>query len=382
MDTSDVIIIGAGMVGSCMALSCAQQGLRVILLDKQPPSPITLDTHLRVSNINISSERFLNQLGVVFPKDRCGIFKHIQVFQENILSTLEFDAKLLGQSYLGSIIENNVLISLIHQQLQHYSHVQYDFGIALENVQLTEDAALLYAQHKTFSAPLIIGAEGAQSWLRQQCKIAQQEKSYQQTALVTHIKTQKPHQHTAYQRFLQNGPLAYLPLNAVDQCSIVWSSTPEHIEYLTKLDDQTLASEIAKAMMHTLGEVELISARASFPLWMRHAKHYIAPRVALIGDAIHTIHPLAGQGANLGLMDVASLRRALDFAKMHQRDIGSYAILRRFERERRLPNTLMLRAVQWLAENQMLMPTLRGLGIRVAQQSNLLKKIMMQFVNE
>lgn len=361
--THDVIIIGAGIAGSAMALSCAQLGLRVALLDKKSPESISDEISLRVSNINLTSEKFLNTLGVIFPKNRCGIFKNIKVFQENSLNTLNFCAADLSLPYLGSIIENNLLIDLMHTVLRTKSNVNCYWPATLDKSAL--------------SAPLMIGAEGAHSRLREQSGILQDEKSYGQTAFVTHIATQKPHLNTAYQRFLNTGPLAYLPLQAAHHCSIVWSSTPEHIDYLMKLDDQTLAHEIATGLMQALGSVEVIAKRATFPLIMRHAQHYIAPGLALIGDAIHTLHPLAGQGANLGLMDVACLSDVIKISKDNNRDIGSYAQLRPYERKRRFANTWMLNAIQLLAQNQQPFSGLRTWGMNVVEHSTLIKRLIM-----
>lgn len=378
--THDVIIIGAGITGSAMALAVANLGLRVALLDKQIPTPVSHDLHLRVSNINLASEKFLNTLGVLFPENRRGVFKQITLFQENSLQSLNFSSSNLGLPYLGSIIENNVLVDLMHTALRTQHAINCFWPIKLEKIEISQIAASLHVEKiGILSAPLIIGAEGAHSWLREQSGILQQEKSYGQIALVAHIATQQPHAQVAYQRFLNTGPLAYLPLHDAKQCSIVWSSVPAHIEYLLELDDKAFGNEVAKALMHQLGVVELISARAKFPLVMRHAKQYIAPRLALVGDAIHTIHPLAGQGANLGLMDVASLARVIKRAKQQGRDPGSYAHLRQYERERRFANTGMLQAVGILAQNQQPFLSLRILGMNMMEHSTFIKRIMMQY---
>ncbi|MFA6058577.1 MAG: FAD-dependent oxidoreductase [Taibaiella sp.] len=368
--THDVIIIGAGIAGSAMALACAKLGLRIALLDKKPPEPVSDEISLRVSNINFTAEKFLNTLGVSFPENRRGIFKDIKVLQENSSHTLNFSAATLNLPYLGSIIENNLLIDL----MQKTSAVNSYWPITLEKFA---NGSLHVKEIGVLSAPLVIGAEGAHSWLREQCGILQNEKSYGQTAMVTHIATQKPHANIAYQCFLSMGPLAYLPLQNEKQCSIVWSSTPAHIDYLMKLDDVTLAQEIAAGLMQQLGPVEIISKRATFPLMMRHAKHYIAPGVALIGDAIHTIHPLAGQGANLGLMDVACLFEILKTSKDNNRDIGSFAQLRPYERKRRFANTMMLNAIQLLAQNQQPFASLRALGMNMIEHSTLIKRLIM-----
>jgi 2-octaprenylphenol hydroxylase len=378
--THDVIIIGAGIAGSAMALALAKQGLRVALIDKQQPSPISAEMNLRVSNINLVSEQFLNTLGVIFPENRRGIFKHIKIFQENSAQVLDFSASLLGQPYLGSIIENNVLVNLMQDILQKQSHVNCYFAATAEKFVINNTSAAVHlSQIGVLSASLLIGAEGAHSTLREHCGIIQAEKNYGQTALVAHIATQHSHKEMAYQRFLSSGPLAYLPLHNKHHCSIVWSSTPSHIDYLFGLSDEAFALEVANNMLHALGSVEINSKRACYPLVMRHAAHYISERVALIGDTIHTLHPLAGQGANLGLMDVACLAQCIKDTKEKSRDIGDYAQLRSYERKRRMFNTVMLQAVQLLAKNQQPFSGLRAFGMNCLLHSQFLKRIMIQF---
>ncbi len=378
--THDVIIIGAGIAGSAMALALAKQGLRVALIDKQQPSPITAEMNLRVSNINLVSEQFLNTLGVVFPENRRGLFKHIKILQENSAQHLDFSASLLRLPYLGSIIENNVLVNLMQDILQKQSGVNCYFAVTAEKFVINKTAALAYlSKMGVLSAPLVIGAEGAHSSLLEHCGIAQAQKNYGQTALVAHIATQHSHEEMAYQRFLTSGPLAYLPLHNQHHCSIVWSSTPSHIDYLSGLSDEAFALEVATNMLHELGTVEIISKRACYPLVMRHASRYISERVALIGDTIHTLHPLAGQGANLGLMDVACLAQCIKDAKEKNRDIGDCAQLRPYERKRRMSNTLMLQAIKLLTKNQQPFLGLRALGVSCLIHSQFLKRIMIQF---
>ncbi|MGA2655715.1 MAG: NAD(P)/FAD-dependent oxidoreductase, partial [Gammaproteobacteria bacterium] len=179
--THDMIIIGAGIAGSTMALAASVQGLRVALIDKQTPSIVTPELSLRVSNINYASEQFLNTLGVIFPDDRRGIFNNIKIFQENNSNTLNFSASALHMPYLGSIIENNLLIDLIQTQLRTH-HVNCYYGVTGEKFTITETSALVnIPEIGELSAPLMIGAEGAHSLLRQHCGILQDEKPYAQT---------------------------------------------------------------------------------------------------------------------------------------------------------------------------------------------------------
>lgn len=377
--TVDVIIIGAGIAGSAMALALAQQGLRIALLDKDstPLQGTALD--LRVSSIHLGSERFLNTLGVDLGTRR-GIFKHIQVFQENSFSEMNFSAESIDAPYLGSIIENNVLIALMQQQLAKKGQVTPYFKVALKQLELSADAVTLHLQDQTaLQAKLIIGADGAHSWLRTQCGLLQEEKPYGQTALVAHVVTTMPHRQTAYQRFLVDGPLAFLPLEAPYAHSIVWSNTPDNIAALMALDDAQLASIITQAFAQRLGTVQMMSKRATFPLVMRHAKHYTATRVALVGDAIHTIHPLAGQGANLGLMDVACLTQIIALATEQGRALGDQVVLRRYARRRRLATVLMLQAMQFLAYNRKPMPHIRALLMRTVDSAPLLQQAIMRY---
>jgi 2-polyprenylphenol 6-hydroxylase len=373
--THDAIVIGAGIAGSAMALALANQGLRIALIDKQAPKVPTHTLGLRVSSIHLGSERFLETMGVSLNAHRRGIFKQIEVFQENSFNTLTFAAQTLDLPYLGSIIENDVLIDALQSALAQSKRVSCYWPAVLHNMQITPHAVTLNIQGKpTLIAPLVIGADGAHSWLRAQCGIVQEEKSYQQRALVAHVLVARGHNQIAYQRFLNTGPLAFLPLQAPHACSIVWSSTPKHIESLANLDEAQLAEEITRSFSH-LGKVELMSAPAHFPLMMRHAKRYIAPRIALVGDAIHTLHPLAGQGANLGLMDVACLASTL----LGAQDKGDMAILRRYERSRRGANVLMLQAMQWLAKNQQPMPQLRSFLMRTVNGAPLLQQVIMRY---
>lgn len=381
--THDAIIIGAGIAGSAMALALSAQGLRIALLDKQLPSAVTPDLNLRVSNINFASEQFLKTLGVIFPDERRGFFKEIKIWQENNIKTLEFSADLLRLPYLGSIIENNVLVNLMHDKLREQPQSNCYWPVTTEKFVIDETSAAVHVSELgLLTAPLLISAEGAHSTVRSHCGILQNEQQDDQTALVTHIEVTKPHQHIAYQRFLNTGPLAYLPLFHQQQCSIVWSSAAAHIDYLLALDDKTLGSEIASGMLHYLGNVKVIAKRASFPLTLRHAQHYIAPRIALVGDTIHTLHPLAGQGANLGLMDVACLANVIKNTRAKGRDIGEYTKLRPYERERRLANTLMLKAVEFLAKNHQPYLGLRKWGINNVMQIQWLKRWMMTFAQK
>jgi 2-octaprenylphenol hydroxylase len=208
--------------------------------------------------------------------------------------------------------------------------------------------AIQLANGSHLHAPLVVGADGAQSWLRSQCAFAVEERSYEQEAIVCHVTLEKPHQNTAWQRFMRHGPLAFLPLADAQQASIVWSTNTETAEQMMAMSDEFFHAYLSEAICQTFGRITQSSARQRFPLIMRHAKEYVKPRVALIGDAAHTIHPLAGQGLNLGLGDAKALADTLQRAHACGRDVGGLSTLRRFERARREPNTTMLLGMRGL----------------------------------
>jgi 2-octaprenylphenol hydroxylase len=188
---------------------------------------------------------------------------------------------------------------------------------------------------------LLVGADGARSWVREQCGIAVTSTDYHQRAVVATVRTEQPHRDTAWQRFLPGGPLAFLPLPE-GYCSIVWSTTPEHADALLAMDETAFCAALTDAFAARLGKVQSAVGRAAFPLSAQHAGRYVQPRIALVGDAAHTIHPLAGQGVNLGFADSAALAEVLIAALQKRQDIGSLGVLRRYERWRKGENLLML----------------------------------------
>lgn len=336
------IIIGGGIVGLMTAALVAKEGCRVIIVERRAPtfdwSPSSID--IRVSAITRESQNLFQHLGLWQGLSELGVspYQHMCVWDEGGPGEIHFDARDVGQPNIGHIVENRLMHKVLFQHLSDQESVEFVFDDAPIGYQIQQSGvSLTLDSGKELSAQVLVGADGARSWLRQQAGIDTKGWSYQQKALVATVETEKPHQKTAWQRFLPTGPIAFLPLSEQHLSSIVWSYTPESVDALLSLEQEQQKRAIAKALGFRLGKVTDIHQVAAFPLNMQHAERYIAERVVCVGDAIHSIHPLAGQGLNLGLQDAKSL--AACFAAAHQqgRDLGARSLLRRYERARKAP---------------------------------------------
>lgn len=383
----DIIIIGAGVVGLTLALALVKNGLRTLVLDKHLPET-DIDNKsidLRVSAITPASVKIFHALDVWadIQKMRVSPYREMHVWDAGGNGEIHFDSADIGSSTLGYIIENNVLQSVL---LKHYQ--QYEIGHCLNNVMinnidyLPHAATISLSNDEKYSAAVIVGADGANSTVRNLTEIKTIEWDYGHSALVATVKTKLPHQETAWQRFLSTGPLAFLPLNNPHLCSIVWSALPVEAQRLQQLSVEEFQHELAAAFENRLGDVTLMSKRIAFPVRMRHAKQYVKSRIVLIGDAAHTIHPLAGQGVNLGIMDAACLHEILTNMNAKGRDIGALYNLRRYERRRKGDNMTMLAAMEMFKRffGMQLPPArrLRNAGLSVTNQIKPLKSIIMQ----
>lgn len=338
----DVIIVGGGMVGTTFGLLLAQQTeLNIALIEAYQPDKLAAnDLPLqRVSAINPSSQTILNQVSIwsgLFPT-RLGPFDKMQVW-ETPESNLYFDAAEIGVPFLGHIVENQH----IQQQAMSLANAHPQIAVICPaQPQHYQAGKITLEDGRAISAKLVVAADGARSILREQAGIQSRGWAYQQHGLVATIRTEKPHQHTAWQHFMPGGPLAFLPLNDPHLCSIVWSLPTDKAEQMKTIDKQQFESELTKAFDHRLGQVKLVSQRASFPLALSHAKEYVKSGFALVGDAAHTIHPLAGQGVNIGLQDAKALADVVTWAVQNHREIGSLHTLKKYQRQRLAENLLM-----------------------------------------
>lgn len=346
----DVIIIGGGVVGLTLAALLAQvPELRVKVFDR---GRVPLDeekSHYdrRVSAINHASITIFQSLGIWqdIVAWRSNPYQKIQVWDANSSARIHFDCLDVGQAFLGHIVEHRVMQQVLWRHLSQLSQVQLVESASVTDLQPGVDRISVCANDTYYHATLLIGADGGDSWVARQASFTIKTQPYQQSALVTTVALTDSHQHTAWQRFLTTGPLAFLPLADPHLASIVWSTTPDQANYLEQEKEAAFNQALEDAIENTFGSLQAIDQRMVFPLIQRHAQRYVQSRIALVGDAAHTIHPLAGQGINLGLMDAAYLAQIVQNTWLAQRDIGGLMNLRRYERSRKSDNLMMLAAM-------------------------------------
>lgn len=370
----DIVIVGANIVGATLACALADSGIKIQMIDAFKPgadwpnTPLGDEYDLRVSALTSTSSELLNTLGVWqnLVKERASPFRALHVWNEDQNNKLSFDSADIGDAYLGHIVENRRVQQALHQALAYRRSVEIKLGVSLQNLDIEKDHALITtSDNKTIRTKLVVGADGANSKVRQLSNIQTTAWAYQQQGIVANVKTEKSHQECGWQRFLATGPLAFLPLDD-GRSSIVWSAKDDYANQLLVMDKEDFEEEISQAFQHELGQVTLDSERAAFPLKAQHAHDYIKHRVALIGDAAHSIHPLAGQGVNLGLLDAACLAETIDTAIKNKRDIGREHSLKKYQRARKTSNLAMLAATDGLnklfSNNNDLLNWLRNTG--------------------
>ncbi len=348
---ADLVIVGAGMVGSALALALADSGLSV-LLDRGPLTPGAVESDLpfepRVSALSLASQRILQRLGAwdgILAR-RVSPYQAMHVWDGSGTGAVHFDAASVHAEVLGHIVENRVVQDALLERLAE-ANVLLLPEARLELLRRSGDQWLVQlAGDRQIRAPLVVAADGANSAVRRLAGLETREWDYLHHAIVTSVRCAESHQRTAWQRFTDDGPLAFLPLDRGGDtrwCSIVWSCTPKQGERLMALDDAAFCQALGEAFEQRLGKVECSDTRLCIPLRQRHAKRYVEPGLALIGDAAHVIHPLAGQGVNLGFLDAAVLAEELRHAQARGESIAEQRVLERYER-RRMPHNLAMMA--------------------------------------
>ncbi len=355
----DVVIVGGGLAGLGMAAGLVDLPLRVALIEAGPVVtdwPVlgegVADYDPRVSAITAASQQWLARLGVweAIAGSRICHYTDMEVWDAEGTGEVHFEAGEVNADDLGHIVENRLLIAALADKVDSATNIR-----VFENAPV---AALHYAGGEAelelengdrIQAGLLVAADGANSRIRSWADFKTREWSYDQKALVATVKMAHSHQYTAWQRFLPTGPLAFLPLAASDApdryCSIVWSADTAFADELMAQDDETFRATLAAAFEHRLGEVEAVSRRFCFPLRQRHAVDYIKPGLALVGDAAHSIHPLAGQGINLGFKDADVLQQEIQRALERDEAPGSLAVLERYQRRRKGDNLAVMAAM-------------------------------------
>ncbi|WNW12824.1 2-octaprenyl-3-methyl-6-methoxy-1,4-benzoquinol hydroxylase [Pseudomonas sp. DTU_2021_1001937_2_SI_NGA_ILE_001] len=388
---ADVLIVGAGMVGSALALALQGSGLDVLVVDGGALSVKPFDPQAafepRVSALSAASQRILERLGAWegIAARRLSPYSQMQVWDGSGTGQIHFCASSVHAEVLGHIVENRVIQDALLERL-HDSDIGLLGEARLEQLRHSGDDWLLtLADGRQLRAPLVIGADGAHSAIRRLSGTPTREWDYLHHAIVTSVRTAEPHGRTAWQRFTDDGPLAFLPLEREGEhwCSIVWSVTPAQADRLMSLDSGAFCQALERAFEGRLGKVLGCDPRLCVPLRQRHAKRYVARGLALIGDAAHTIHPLAGQGVNLGFLDAAVLAEVLLHAAARGENLADERVLARYER-RRMPHNLSLMAAmegfqRLFQADRLPIRWLRNTGLKVV---NDLPEVKALFVRE
>lgn len=382
----DIVIVGAGMVGSALACALGGARLRVALIEAQPfnhdwPAD-SFDQ--RVSAITRASQNIFSSLGAWegMCAARISPYRDMHVWDATGDGVIHFDSANIGEAVLGHIIENRVIQSALLKRVDELDTIELITPASVTNFETQSGQVHATLDNgQIINAALIVGADGGRSRLRELAGIEVQGWSYGQEAVVARIETSASHQETAWQRFMPDGPLAFLPLSD-GSSSIVWSTSPEHARELLDMDDSTFLDALQNSFGDKLGRMLSCGPRAGFPLRMQHAKQYTQSRLALIGDAAHTIHPLAGQGVNLGLADAATLAEVVVQAHRQHQDIGEHRVLRRFERWRKGDNMAMITSMEsfkrLFGSRTPLVRLLRNTGLRLTDKLGPAKNMIMR----
>lgn len=360
----DIVVVGAGMVGAALATGLGRDGFRVAVVDHSPAPAFDPATppDIRVSALSAGSERYLQSLGAwrqilamrATPYQRLAVWddtRHpLSSLIPRALTTVEFDAASLNTSHLGHIVENSVTQQALWQTADAEPGVTLEAGHGVSALtQNTDSVTVTLDDGRTLAAQLVIGADGAQSRIRDMAGIGVSRNQYDQQAMVISVRYQGPVDNITWQGFHPSGPRAFLPLHSAGSAhpgeswaSLVWYDAPQQLARLKALADDELMREIQAAFPSALPRLTHIEARASFPIARQHAKHYFAGRVVLAGDSAHTINPLAGQGVNLGFQDAQSLQATLKEARRAHQDLAAPEWLQHYEHQRRPANRRMM----------------------------------------
>ena len=347
MQQFDVIITGAGIVGATLACALGRKGVRVALLEAtEPPVIDERQREARVYAISRASERILTALSVWDELAASGHpFRRMHVWDAGGSGEIDFDCARIGEPHLGHMLEPRQIRAALLRGVQTLPDISLLCPARFSEIRVAgEQVEVLLEDGRELTAGLVVGADGARSPVREWFRMPAGVHDYHQCSLVAAVRTARHHDDTAWQRFLPGGPLAFLPMDD-GWSSIVWTMPDAEIDAVLALDNDDFHRSLGEAFDYRLGDIVESGPRESWPLRRLHAERYVGERVALVGDAAHAIHPLAGQGVNLGLLDAAALAEILLAARGQGRDGGSLPVLRRYERWRRGDNLMMMSAM-------------------------------------
>ncbi|NMM42701.1 FAD-dependent monooxygenase [Pseudoalteromonas arctica] len=351
MKQTQVCVVGGGCVGLTLALGLAKANISVVVIDAAAKQVLPGDDYgLRVSALSLASQALFESLNVwpeIIAKRACA-YTHMDVRDQDSFGKIAFNSGELELPQLGHIVENDIIRYALIKELEKHSQATLMFDTRYQQIHQSEnDVFITLESGEPVIAKLLVAADGANSSVRKQFNLPITFKDYDHNAIVATVKTTEPHNNTARQVFLPTGPLAFLPLPDANTHSIVWSTSPEHSQTLLAMDNSDFNKAVMAALDGQCGLCEVQSARTAFPLKMRYAQKWVEGKVVLIGDAAHTIHPLAGLGMNLGLKDAAYL---IELLSQPQKEFASSRTLRDYERTRKLDAQKHIAMMQGLKE--------------------------------
>ncbi|MBB1200160.1 2-octaprenyl-3-methyl-6-methoxy-1,4-benzoquinol hydroxylase [Enterobacteriaceae bacterium 89] len=381
---TDVAIVGGGMVGGALALGLAQQGFAVTVIEQTTPPAFDPQSQpdVRISAISAASVGLLRGLGVweAILAMRTHRYRQLETWEWESAHVV-FNATELKLPELGYMVENNVLQLALWQALEAEAKVDLHVASLETMLHSAEGYQVSFTDGSELQAKLVIGADGANSHIRQLAGIGVHAWQYQQSCMLITVECDQPPGDSTWQQFTPDGPRAFLPL--FDRwASLVWYDSPARIRQLQSLSMSQLEQEIRKTFPARLGQVKPVAAGA-FPLTRRHALRYVQPGLALVGDAAHTIHPLAGQGVNLGYRDVDALLDVLASARSHGEDWASLPVLKRYQNRRMADNYVMQSGMDlfYASFSNDLAPlrVLRNIGLMAAERAGVLKRQALKY---
>ena len=382
----DVIVVGAGMVGAAFACLLARSNTRLSIALLEARATAAFDPEQfdpRVAALTEKSRRLLDRCGAwsAIAAQRVSAYGAMQVWDAEGTGEIHFDCQDVQQPNLGHIVENSLVVESLLVEVDKLDNIDFLCPVSVSQYsQSDSQVSVELSSGERLVASLLVAADGGNSSIREQFKFATREWDYGHSAIVTTVQAESVHQQTAWQRFMPTGPLALLPMNKQgDQryCSLVWSQESTEAERLMALDDVAFCAELSRASEHCVGEILSVDKRYVIPLRQRHAKDYVVERVALLGDAAHTIHPVAGQGVNLGFADVKALVDTLCAEAKRGNDLGSLLCLGKYQRLRKPENLATMAAMEGFkrlfAADNVAVRLLRNMGLGKVNQIKPLK---------
>lgn len=380
----DITIVGGGMVGLALAAQLKSSGLSIAVVNNRPINRDLPDiAESRVSAINVASQAMLEQVGAwqQLQSERFCQYTGMQVWEQDSFAKISFATEQTGQACLGTIVENQNIVNALYQVVSQQANIKLLENCHIERIHYTDDEAILtYNNGELLATRLLVGADGAESQVRKSKQMPLTFWAYDQQAIVATVNTEKAHDNIARQAFTPFGPLAFLPLNDPHQCSIVWSQDTERASELMALDESRFTQQLAVAIDMQLGPCQLANKRVSIPLTMRYAREWLNGPVVLVGDAAHTIHPLAGQGVNLGFQDTIVLAAILNNTSPDK--LVERKVLRAYERSRKAEAAKMIATMegfkQLFAGRDPVKKLIRGIGMRAVNDLPMVKQRLIE----